>query len=657
MTDATQGIESKANSLDAAITRLEQARPFSKHRFQQPVLDVVGRILKIPGGMELIYERAARMDEAGVFYGSDWDAPSSLLPQLVGHTLDGESEVLATIEAISLLRILSVVNGKSHNAHLTPEHAKQYLSQVLALNLKRFFRFSDEASRAAADRQSSNERLLQFIADHVGLSDVLGMLVGEVWRILEQRPVQVGSVKEMITQISIALDRNGSDLGGERVGAERLISALFGPTVETMQDPGVEGYLANLEYLDDAGLSREASGFARSMHDTGLVSDYHVAFIKWALDYPDRPLIPEALGLGSTGLDSWRNYRRLIEELVVTAITPATPQAVYGLAMLLERGILHMPALAPALKRVLGLDIAPAIRSRIAQGFGDTASAETFLVAGIIGIIGSPLGVGQGANPTCQSARAISIWALNAPDYLLHLLVQAAEAEVLLMPFEGATISSADLPAGLAGFGPIDADPVSVLLVPHLDRIYARMGELCLGRNNDPHCWINPEFHGWWVGRECFVAVDIATGKLAKYEQFLTRFHEGYHPEYNGDQPLIHPQPAGIAFTDSVANFIGWHAITILRVAQGRSGEMRVYFYNPNNDSGQDWGNGAIVSTSGNGERHGEGSLEFELFLSRLYLFHDQPHRPTTQGKVPQEAIDRILNLAAESWAKDRLPG
>lgn len=75
---------------------------------------------------------------------------------------------------------------------------------------------------------------------------------------------------------------------------------------------------------------------------------------------------------------------------------------------------------------------------------------------------------------------------------------------------------------------------------------------------------------------------------------------------HNGNQPLIHPQPAGIAVTDSAARFIGWHAITILRVTLDQTDQMRVYFYNPNNDSGQNWGDGVTVSTAGHGERFGE---------------------------------------------------
>lgn len=656
MTQVNPDIERLSGTLDAAIGRLAQSRAFAKGQHQVPTLEIVGRMLRQEHGLDALFERAAALDEAGLFAGSVWNSPNSLLPQLVGPSLEGDDPALFALESMNLLRFLSIATGRHANENLQPDHAYHFLSQTLALNLRKFFHFSDETSRQHDDHAEIAERLLKFISSRIGLRDVLGVLVSEIWRILEQRPVQTGTVKEMITQIALALNQQGSEPGSERLGAERLISALFGPTMETLADPGVDQYLERLSQLDEAGLSREASGFARSMQDTGLVSDYHVTFVLWALDYPDRPFIPEALGLGSTGLNCWRHFRGLIENLIRGAVTISTPQAVYGLAMLLERGILHHAPVAPALQRILRLEISPENRERIGMAFGVSVSAETHLLADLLQILGLPLGVGQGANPTCQSARALSMWSICDPDFIMHLIVQAAETGNVQMEFEGQAIDSASLPAGLAGFGPIDADAVSILLVPHLDRIYADMGRRCLGRPGDPHRWINPEFHGWWVARDCAVAVDVTTGRLEEYDRFVARFFASYHPEYNGDRPLIHPQPAGIAFTDSSARFIGWHAITILRVAPGRDGEMRVYFFNPNNDSGQDWGNGVQVTTGGNGERHGEGSLEFEQFLSRLYLFHDQPFTASARKEIDQATVNRVLDLATGSWALDRMP-
>ncbi|MGO3327471.1 MAG: hypothetical protein ACTIMF_12850, partial [Gordonia sp. (in: high G+C Gram-positive bacteria)] len=215
---------------------------------------------------------------------------------------------------------------------------------------------------------------------------------------------------------------------------------------------------------------------------------------------------------------------------------------------------------------------------------------------------------------------------------------------------------SSELVTGVAAGDPIDLDPVSLLVVPHLDRIYAEMIRRCAGRPGDPHRWVNPEFHGWWAARGFRINVDVETGCLDSPDEFVRQFYAAYHPEYNGNQPLIHPQPAGIAFTDSAARYVGWHAITILRVASDPDGVVRVYFFNPNNDSGQDWGDDVVVGTAGNGERAGESSLPFDQFASRLYIFHADPLEDGSPDTVPAADIDRVLGYVERSWGVGRMP-
>ena len=101
---------------------------------------------------------------------------------------------------------------------------------------------------------------------------------------------------------------------------------------------------------------------------------------------------------------------------------------------------------------------------------------------------------------------------------------------------------------------------------------------------------------------------------------------------------------------------MGWHAITILRLALDPDEVMRAYFFNPNNGSGQDWGNGVVVSTAGSGERFGESSLPFEEFASRLYIFHFDALEPGETENVTTEEIDRVTALIHGSWGADRLP-
>jgi hypothetical protein len=364
-------------------------------------------------------------------------------------------------------------------------------------------------------------------------------------------------------------------------------------------------------------------------------------------------LLPKALGLSSTGHEVLRCYPELVKALIEEAIYPETSQAVYGLTLLLERGALFTPPVAAALWRQIELTLAEPPSAILRQVFGEARPPRVFLLAGVLSLLGQPLGVGQGNNPTCQSVIGISMWAYNDADYLLQLVAWAARDDKVMARFEGKHLSSHDLEPGLAKEVPLDVDPVSLILVPHLDRIYMEMGRLCGERDDDLHRWINPEFYGWWVGYGFRVVVDIHTGELDDYEGFVRLFYVRYHPYYNGNLPLIHPQPAGIAVTDSAARLVGRHAITILRVALDPQAEMRVYFYNPNNDSGQDWGQGITCETQGHGEWPGEASLPIAEFASRLYVFHYDPLEYGDVQAVPAAEVERVMALGRDSWAKE----
>ena len=658
MTFESDPIQAIVRSFDVLMVQLAAASFADKFSYQCQVLDEAKHLLKQPGGLAALESRAAQLDQAGIFEGTDWALPAGLVPGMVGNALQSSDSRIVVLECISLLRFLSVVRGAHSAPGLPMERAHHFLTQVLALNLDRILGAHHEAARLSAHELTpAVDALLHRLIDGVGTESILGRLVEEVWRILRQRPIQVGHVKSMILQIAIAMGQQTQGLGNSdnRLGADRLISALFGPTELCREDPGLDAYLTRLACADTGTLQAEASGMARAMHDTGLVSDYHAAFLRSILDSGQAHFLPDALGLSSTGLDSLRCYQPLVQQLIEVAVHPGTAQAVLGISLMLERGILYSPPIAPSLWRLLATPLSAACEAGLATAFGSDVTPHQRLVAGLLTLLGQPLGIGQGNNPTCQAARALSIWALNDPDYLLWLLAQVAANDRIIMYFEGAALDSALLPAGLALHTPLDADPVSALLVPHLDRVYAEMGRRVADRPEDPHRWINPELHGWWVGREFHIAVDIMTGKLHDYDQFIRNFHLAYHPLHNGNEPVIHPQPAGIAVTDSQGNFVGWHAITIIRVAMDQSGQMRVYFFNPNNDSGQDWGLGIVVSTHGNGERLGEASLPFGQFTSRLYIFHNDGLHTPVSVPVEDEKITAIRDMAQQSWARDRV--
>jgi len=654
---AAARLDNLLGRLDQATAALAAAPEFSKPSKIGRVLDTARRVMLQEGGFGALEARMPALEQAGVFCGSDWAQPQILVPALTTCSLNSADGNTVVVEALSELRLLAVARGDYAHALISAERAHRYLTQVLAINLAMLFTPPGEAERERQGRLAMLPRaLLRYLAESVGYEHIIDKLIDEIWRILRQRPVQVDSVRRMITQIAVCQADSAIDLGASGHGAARLVSSLYGPTQACREDPGVEIYQQRLQRLDERALRDEANGFARAMHDTGLVSPYHAVLLRHLRRNGDQ-LLGEALGLSATGRDCLLCYRELVLALIDAAVFPATAQGVYGLALMLERGILYQPAIAPALWRQLVLPLSEWSRSRLALAFGEAVSPLTWLLEGVLSVLGLPLGVGQGNNPTCQAARALSMWSFNDPDYLLQLLVWAARDDELIMHFEGQRVSSAGCLSGNAGVHPVDLDPVSLLLVPHLDYIYTAMGQLCAGREGDPHRWINPEFHGWWVGRGFRISVDVGTGQLTQVEDFLRHFYAYYHPYYNGNQPLIHPQPAGIAVTDSAARFIGWHAITIQRVALDLNGVMRAYFFNPNNDSGQDWGDGVSVSTADNGERFGEASLPFEQFASRAYIFHHDPLERGEPASVPRETLDEVIGMIHRSWGADRLSG
>ena len=649
-------LDKRVASLVDATSGLAAAGGLGKATALRRVLDGLRLVLLQDGGAAVVQAMAADLEAAGVFDGTDWANPGSLVPALSAGSLGSAEQDTVIMEIVSDLRLVAVAKGGYAHPDISAEGAMQHLSEVLANNATLLFTVATEAERAQQGRMATVTRsAIRHIAAEIGLDSVLDQLVEEIWRILRQRPIQVDQIKQTITQIAIARQNPDMDMSRGGVGVDRLITSIYGTTEASREDPGVDVYRSRLESMDEGDLQYEATGFARSMHDTGLVSPYHPVLLRFLREQGSLLLV-EALGLSSTGRESLLSFHGLVDALIDAAVHPETAQAVYGLALLLERGILFQPPVAPALWRQLALPLSEHAAERLHMAFGSAHEGRVWLLAGTLSMLGQPLGVGQGDNPTCQSARAMSMWAYNDPDYLLQTIVRAARDDEVIMHFEGRPISSQEVDAGLAATQPVDLDPVSLLVVPHLDRIYAEMGRQCIDREGDPHRWVNPEFHGWWAARGFRINVDVATGRLSGLDDFLRHFYGSYHPMHNGNQPLIHPQPAGVAVTDSSARFVGWHAITILRAALDPDDVMRVYFFNPNNDSGQDWGDGVVVSTAGHGERFGESSLPFEQFASRLYIFHFDPLEPGETSSVTQDEIDQATGYLHRSWGADRLP-
>lgn len=636
---------------DMALAEFARARRADPKASSLGVLERSRLLMTLPGGFDALYRRVRSLESAGIFGTSDWARPALLQPALAKHSLRAAGAVTTIVESLSELRMLAVTRGDYFHSGISAEQARHFLTQVMALNLDLLSGQLTEADRERPKQLGTIVlELYRYLVSHLGYESLLDSLVAEVWRLLDQGPVQVDSICEMIGQIAKCLydpkmkTRGNSD-------ATRLVRALFAPTPASAEDPGLAVYEQRLKDMDDLALSSEASSFARSMFDTGLASPYHAVMLRFLRETGQDALIPNTLGLTMTGLDDLYCYTELVHALIDEAIYPETCQAVYGLTMMLERGSLFTPSVAQALWRQIKLQPSAETNQALAETFGDARPPRVFLLAGVINLLGQPLGIGQGNNPTCQSAIGLSMWASNEADYLLQVLAWAARDNEVLSRFEGQEVSSRDLEPGLVKGTPVDVDPVSLVLIPHLDRLYGEMWRRCENRDEDAHRWINPEFYGWWVSHGFRAVTDVKTGEVRDYEGFIRHFYASYHPFYNGNIPVIHAQPAGIAVTDSAARFVGRHAINILRVALSPKNEMRVYFFNPNNDSGQNWGQGITCSTHGNGEFRGEASLPIAEFTSRLYAFHFDPLELGDLSAIPDEEVARVMDLGYTSWA------
>lgn len=638
------------HKFDEALEQLSithQSNPLAPNT---EVLEAALMVMETAEGLDALYARVPAMEAKGVFANSDWNQPVILRPALAVRTLRQGAPPYTVIEALSELRLLAVAMGDYRHPGISAEQARNFLTQVTALNLDLL---SGQMSEADRERPQGLghivNSLYQFLLNRLGYESILDSLVDEVRRLLAQRPIQTESIKLMVSQIAKCLFDPEIETSGMDKAA-RLVSALFGPATGCRDDPGFAVYAERLATMDDPALSEEAQGFAIAMHETGMVSPYHPLLLRHLRGHRD-DLIPLALGLSITGNDVLQCYRQIVLELIDQVVHPETCQAVYGLAMFLERGSLFTPPVAAGLWRQLELKLCQAASARLSAVFGDAHPPRVYLLAGVLSLLGQPLGVGQGNNPTCQSVIGLSMWSFNDADFLLQLVAWAARDDDVIMRFEGQQITSQYLEAGLAKEPPIDVDPVSLILTPHLDRIYGEMGRLCGVRDDDLHRWINPEMYGWWVGHGFLSVISRETGKIHDYEGFIRHFYASYHPYYNGNIPVIHPQPAGIAVTDSGGRLVGRHAITIIRANLDRDGNMRIYFFNPNNDSGQDWGQGINCSTADNGERHGEASLPFAEFASRLCVFHYDTRELGDLSAVPETEGALAVGLGRASWA------
>ncbi len=579
----------------------------NKSVFQESVLEEATALLNEPNGLVKLFKYAHLFDEAGVFAGKPWENLRNLNPSLVRGTLHAGG-IMATAEILSNLRILAIARGDYEHPDMSPYDANEFLTKVMALNLDLLLMKETEENRVNQlykDKQASE--ILEFISEHRFSPLVFRSLYQEVENLAVQRPIVTNKILKLIDsakRLAGGLEESDSSL-------MQYENAVYSPS--KLATTGLDRYEKKLKISDEELLIREAKQLRASMNQTGLVSEFHVLFLNYINEEkPD--LLKHLLVLDKTANENLSINPSVISSLITSSITVQTKNSIYSLMRLLQRGIFS-DEFVDEIKKLVNVPIHENIKNTLTTVYKitDTDGLRALIVSGIINVLGQPLGLGQGFNPTCQSTRALSYWSQKEPVMLLKMYIHFLEQEEITMEFEGKTIFSNTLPH-VPLFDQENIDTVSVLLLSHLDALYFDMLQTAKEREQDSHKWINPAFHikGVWT----------EFSDVYSDPDFRARFYWHYHPT---DNPTVNeglPQPAGITIYNQSGQILGAHAVLIQRVAYDPGGSLRVYFYNPNNDSLQLWGNNIRTSVFGNGEYEGESSLLFDDFLYFLYAFH-----------------------------------
>lgn len=596
------------DSFQKALNQLIKTPFLIKNLFQEAFFEEAALLLKEPNGLAKIYKYAHLFDQAGVFQGKPWENVRKLNPVLVRGTLHAGGN-MAAAETLSNLRILGISKGHYIHPDMSALEATEFLTKVLALNLDLLLMKETEENRVThlyKDKQASE--ILSFISDHCFSPFVFQSVYQEIHNLAVQRPIVTNKILKLIStakKLVSSMDEKDSNL-------MRYVNAVYSPS-DIASRATVENYENKLHVSNDLLLIREALQLNASVRSTGLVSPFHAIFLQYI--NKDKPkLITNLLVVNDAAGKNLRLNLPFVSSLIEFAITIKTRRSIYGFIRLLERDIFSKE-FVEEFKQLLVVPLHQHIKDRLSSVYhmSDEAGLRALLVSEMVNVLGQPLGIGQGFNPTCQSTRALSYWSQKEPVLLLKMFNDFVENGKITIDFEGSSLSSDLLPHVLLE-DEDNIDTISLLLIPHLNSIYGEMLETAKGRGLDPHKWINPSFHlkGIWTEFS-----DV----FSDFE-FKAKFHRYYHPSVNININNGLPQPAGITIYNHSGQALGAHAVLIQRVAPDPLGCMRVYFYNPNNDSLQEWGNSIRTSVWGNGEQEGESSLPFDDFLYCLYAFH-----------------------------------
>ena len=651
-------IEELESRFQTSLEEYASSASMLQEQRKSKLLSQVELLTQSKEGFTILYRALPALVEAGIFADTPWEQPQHLVPALVGGTLlSGYPN--AAIEILSELRLMAVAQGDLKYPNYSAEQANSFLKDLLVKHFDLAMEdFSEEAWDAYSKRTTRAIRLLfDQLLSAIPLGELKSRLHTELQTLAAQRPIVQTRMLDILQIIDQKLALDPTD----PIDASLLtfVNAAIHPTPSAAKDASPAHYRRFLTQASHNQLVTEASTMGESMLQTSLVAPQHVSLLQYLAETDQRELMVRALSLNAHGSAELDRHHEMVYQLIKDYITHASPQSVFGLARVLQRNLFSRRITRNALIRLLKIDIHPEVARSLRKGnlTRYRATPIQILVSGILSVLGHPLGVRQGNNPTCQSARAISMWSRHAPGKLINLLIDAATTNNIIFRYEGDLLESKHIYQGLIRQFDYKLDPVSVVLVPHLDMIYNEMMRRAAGKHfgKDPHISVNPAFYGHWIQTGFKSVYNPTLAAIDNYKEFVRTFYASFHPEFNGGYHMVYPVPIGIFITDAKANMLGFHAISLLRVEQSPTDDLyRAYFFNPNSEGKQNWGQDITPTVSGFGEKPGESSLPFGEFCSRVYAYHyNQLQVGDKTSQVPREAVEYTEKLAKESWGRN----
>lgn len=642
------------DNFQSGLEELKSATSLTKAQSAHKLSSQVDLLILEPEGVRYLYDHVQELESAGFFDNSPWSDPEKQVPTLVKGTLmSGHPN--SSIEILSELRTLSYAKGLGSNGKISQEDAATFIEEILVLNLEFAF---DELNEETRNKLTPQERRkvvnhFRFLLENAELDNIKEKLASEIKMVCAQRPLVTTGIRNLIDTVYQKLDTSGANEADEEL--KFFVDALYYPGNIAIENPNFAAYENALKGASESDLIAEAESAGKYLHETGLTNPYLAMLLRFCIsEHPD--LVPQVLHLSNKGKSDWEKHTDYVTELIETVFGVNNYKGIYGLKRMLERNLFSRRSVCAGITNLKLVSLNPKVEERILKSVGNpnaNVSAMQYLLAGVIGLLGQPLGIGQGNNATCQSARGMSMWAQHAPAKLLNMITTVSTANNLIMRFENGDLESVKLGKGLVDKLDHNLDAVSVILVPHLDKIYNEMMRRAAGRGEDPHRWVNPALYGHWIQTGFASAYSYLTDSIQDYTGFIKLFLAAFHPDFNGGREMVYPNPIGIFVTSSKGDMLGFHAVSLLRIKKAENGETRAYFLNPNNEGRQNWGQGIEPTVYGHGERHGESSLPVEHFLARVYAFHfNKLNAMAHLNDVSPKIVDDITKLAQESWGK-----